>query len=159
MHHSRKVRGQDMFAPPFRVPKGDRCTVKGCPRKQRKRQLCSVHYTRYLNGQDLAAPIRRFNVPLGSTRDRRGYVAVKVRRGGPPQDQWEYEHRIVMACLLGRDLRPEESVHHRDGDKANNHPDNLELWAKGHPAGQRVREKVAWAREIIALYGDDPGRY
>ncbi|MFJ5716562.1 HNH endonuclease signature motif containing protein [Neobacillus sp. NPDC093127] len=36
-------------------------------------------------------------------------------------------HRLVMEYTLGRKLRPHEIVHHIDGDKWNNHPDNLEL--------------------------------
>jgi hypothetical protein len=38
-----------------------------------------------------------------------------------------YEHRAVMEQLLGRFLEPEEVVHHVDGDKLNNSPENLEL--------------------------------
>lgn len=37
------------------------------------------------------------------------------------------EHREVMGAMLGRPLRSDEHVHHRDGDRSNNHPSNLEL--------------------------------
>ena len=37
------------------------------------------------------------------------------------------EHRLVMARKFGRPLRDTETVHHIDGDKTNNHPDNLEI--------------------------------
>ena len=30
--------------------------------------------------------------------------------------------------------------------------ENLELWSSSQPAGQRVADKVRWAREILALY-------
>lgn len=37
-----------------------------------------------------------------------------------------FEHRLVMERVLGRRLRRDEHVHHRDGDKQNNEPENLE---------------------------------
>ena len=37
-----------------------------------------------------------------------------------------YEHRLVMSEVLGRPLLSSEHVHHRDGDKLNNSPKNLE---------------------------------
>jgi HNH endonuclease len=57
-----------------------------------------------------------------------------------------------MEEYLGRPLLPHENVHHLDGDRSNNKIENLELWSKGQPPGQRVEDKLAWAREIIALY-------
>lgn len=38
-----------------------------------------------------------------------------------------YEHRAVMAEVLGRPLRSDEIVHHIDADKHNNRADNLVL--------------------------------
>jgi hypothetical protein len=45
------------------------------------------------------------------------------------------EHRIIMSWMLGRELLPGETVHHKDGDRTNNDPSNLELWVRQHPAG------------------------
>ena len=36
-----------------------------------------------------------------------------------------YEHPAMEEWKLGRSLRPEEVVHHINGDTTDNHPDNL----------------------------------
>jgi hypothetical protein len=38
------------------------------------------------------------------------------------------EHRFIMECKIGRYLTEEECVHHIDGNKANNDPENLMLF-------------------------------
>lgn len=45
------------------------------------------------------------------------------------EDGYVQEHRLVMEAKLGRKLRPEERVNHKDDDKLNNDPANLELMA------------------------------
>ncbi len=66
-----------------------------------------------------------------------------------------YEHHVVMEQMLGRSLLKGENVHHKNGDRADNRPENLELWTKSQPPGQRVADKVTWAIEILKLYAPE----
>lgn len=66
--------------------------------------------------------------------NEQGYVT--VRKGG----QLVAEHRVIMERTLGRPLRKGESVHHRNGIRHDNRPENLELWLTGVRYGQRASE-------------------
>jgi HNH endonuclease len=65
-----------------------------------------------------------------------------------------FEHVLVMEEMLDRYLLPGETVHHRNGVRDDNRPENLELWTRPQPTGIRASDAIAWAREIIARYGD-----
>jgi hypothetical protein len=72
-----------------------------------------------------------------------GYVLVKdTMNPGLRRDGYSYEHRLVAEKIIGRPLRKGEIVHHKDGNKLNNDPLNLEVLPSiaHHKAIHRKRE-------------------
>lgn len=63
------------------------------------------------------------------------------------------EHVSVMSEYLNRPIRKHERVHHKNGIRDDNRIDNLELWSKSQPSGQRVDDKIEWAIDFLTQYG------
>ncbi len=111
------------------------CAQCGQPCKLPKHRYCSkacVNTMRKLRGDKVTR-----GRPLGATRMATdGYIAERVEGG------FRLQHRVVMERKLGRALLPRETVHHLNGVRTDNRPENLELWAKAHPPGQRALQWV-----------------
>lgn len=100
---------------------------------------------------------RAYTVDRGARQvNGNGYVVVFVGKDYPGAGKQGHilEHRMVMQEFLGRPLTPDENVHHKNGDRADNRLENLELWTRSQPCGQRVADKIAWAKEFLAFYGE-----
>lgn len=56
---------------------------------------------------------------------KQGYVRLESRIWG--KDAGRYEHTVVAASKIGRPLRRGEIVHHKNGNRGDNRPENLEV--------------------------------
>lgn len=148
LHYERlRLKGETSGLPRAKaltVPRGGMCLC--CGREARNNGLCGTHYRRKRLGRDLDAPIRQ----RGAGRiDKNGYRVFEIA------GKQVMDHRLVMADHMGRALLPDETVHHKNGDRVDNRVENLELWSSRQPKGQRVCDKLAWAKELILLYEPD----
>ena len=157
-HYLRVVRTGGIGADrPLRRPERLACSVDGCDAAAHAQGLCQTHYRRSLTHGD-ADDDRPVRTPPGVGGLSHGYRKVPVPEherhlvGGANSVG---EHRLVMARLLGRPLAADESVHHRNGDRLDNAADNLELWSRYQPSGQRVVDKLADALRWLDRYEPD----
>jgi hypothetical protein len=109
-----------------------KCSVEGCDADYHARDMCFPHYTRwYMHGNPEEPPRRARNGEGYRGLNHDGYIVLKSK------GTQILEHRKVMQDILGRALLPEETVHHLNGIRTDNRPENLELWVgtRSRPAG------------------------
>lgn len=152
------------------------CNVDGCDRKTIALDMCSKHYKALREYPECAADdcdrpasqstycyahynrLRRHGDPErgGPLRKRatngEGCITPDGYRAFTVKGQRVYEHRAVMEKILGRPLLDTENVHHINGQRADNHPENLELWTTYQPYGQRVADLVQY---VARHYADE----
>lgn len=72
-----------------------------------------------------------------------GYVLIRVGKNHHLSDVrgYAYEHRLVAEEVVGRRLEPGEIVHHLNGNKQDNSPDNIKVCSSiaEHLAHHRIR--------------------
>jgi hypothetical protein len=127
-----------------------KCIVEGCLITLiYARGLCALHYQRNAKSGDPGEGERRRRLRGTGSRYLDGSGYVRIRPPGAKRASGYLEHRAVMEAQIGRPLLREESVHHRNGIRTDNRPENLELWVGwgSQPPGQRVEDLVAFVAE------------
>lgn len=110
-----------------------RTTTRDMERKKFCSRSCGAKHTHTYNGFNRKGAIgEKGGHWKGGRFLRNGYVYVWTG-----VQTYQAEHRLVMAQKLGRSLLRSEHVHHINGVRSDNHPENLELWEKAHPTGVR----------------------
>ena len=89
--------------------------------------------------------------------DSHGYVRISGMYHHPNADKTGglREHTYIMSQILGRPLLDNENVHHKNGVRHDNRPENLELWVKFQPPGQRVEDLVEYAKHLLTTYSPE----
>jgi len=104
---------------------------KGIPMDQRKIEHRGWHYT------------------------KKGYKLLSGKHSHPnaQKNGRIMEHIFIWSQHFGRPLKKGENIHHRNGIVDDNRIENLELWSSVQPSGQRVEDKISWAKELLSQYG------
>jgi hypothetical protein len=84
--------------------------------------------------------VKQGTVRQNQRKNNRDYTLVKMGK------KWRAEHRLIMERMIGRPLRNEERVHHKNGIKNDNRESNLRLCANASE-----HKKIHWEAEKIGL--------
>lgn len=132
------------------------CRGEGCADPVKTAGWCNKHYLRFRSGSmdENGKPLdkQRYWHNKGYRTYMRGYRKVMAAEGHPYADKDGYvlEHRLVMETILGRYLEPGEVVHHINGVRDDNRPENLQLRASRADHGHG-HEEVGSVEEALAV--------
>lgn len=128
------------------------CSFPQCTKYSITRGFCSGHYEQWRQKGELQMSPLNIVGEWGPWRtNTKGYIE-RTRWLEKGKKEHQKQHRYVLEQHIGRELERHEEVHHLNGDRGDNRIENLEIWSTKQPKGQRIEDKVEFAKEILALY-------
>lgn len=129
---------------PRRLNRGELCAAARCYKPARERGLCRKHAQRR----------RRHGCPErivseAERRERHRAAILKTCTAQPHTYRklnGRHEHRVVAEKMIGRALKRSEVVHHKNGNKHDNRPENLEVMSRSDHAREHLPELIAARR-------------
>ncbi len=128
----------------FECPQCGR-VLKLAPHETRRRKYCSSRCAGKAGGRKPRP---------GGTRFINGdgyvfiYVPPEERPAGHENTRHQPEHRIVMSKMLGRWPESWETVHHINGNREDNRPENLQLRSGNHGKGRVLKCRCCGSSDI-----------
>ena len=124
-----------------------KCQISGCEKwgcekvvrndRTYKYKYCEQHLKEHYSGTSKKGKEAK-RLALGNRwRTKQGYIFIRNELG-----QAVSEHKVILERKLGRLMLKGESVHHKNGIRDDNRPENLELWLYGFRYGQRARDII-----------------
>lgn len=121
--------------------KGVKCSVENCTTQAKDKNMCGKHAQRLRRYGDVnyVTPQR-----VMSERNRLAQPKFRVLKDTTYKKHFgRHEHRVIAEEKIGRALRPGEIVHHVDGNKHNNSPDNLRVMTQSEHLKEHFQEMLS----------------